>query len=504
MRRSLLILLALLVVTWFEFQIYPGHTYLQGETQLLVPMLERLDAPGFLSRDLVASNPTFAYTIYDEITQLLHAEGRLSFEQALLRQQIFFRFAAIVGIFLCARALKVAPLLSVILSGAVNCITQLTAPFAFVTNPEPTPASFALSLVFLAAGLMVNRNALLGGLAAGMALLYEPMTALAFWLVLIVAWLADKPLRRFLRPAWFSLLIFGLILGNLVQLQAGLGGGQELTAEMSAAMVHLTQIRTPWTWVSIWATVGIWNYLFVLVCGIWALARIWTRAERLTRWMIAGLLLSGIASVGVAAFLLATRMQIAVEMPASRNLAFTVAMSMLLCGAAACQAALERKWNQTLPWAALLVAAVLNAQVLDLFHGRIAAASRPRSVPSDVQALAAWAEQNTWGSSMFQFLDAGEGNQPGMFRALSRRALWADWQSGLISDYSDKAGQEWWSRWQSSISGSNSSERLKRMLAQPIDYYVLPQGSGLAGAKPVFQNSGFVVFDAQDLREARR
>ena len=96
MRRGLLILLSLLAVTWFEFEVYPGHSYLQGETQLLVPMLERLDTTGFLSRDLVASNPTFAYTIYDEITQALHADGQMSFERALAAQQLLFRFCAIL------------------------------------------------------------------------------------------------------------------------------------------------------------------------------------------------------------------------------------------------------------------------------------------------------------------------------------------------------------------------------------------------------------------------
>src|ERR1022692_1173617 len=113
MRHGLLILLCLLAVTWFEFQVYPGHSYLQGETQLLVPMLERLDTPGFLSRDLVAANPTFAYTIYDEITQALHAEGHLSFEKALYWQQLLFRFAALLGVFLLARALKVVPFAAV-------------------------------------------------------------------------------------------------------------------------------------------------------------------------------------------------------------------------------------------------------------------------------------------------------------------------------------------------------------------------------------------------------
>ena len=36
--------------------------------QIYLPMLERVDAPGLLSRDLVAANPTLSLTAYDEAT----------------------------------------------------------------------------------------------------------------------------------------------------------------------------------------------------------------------------------------------------------------------------------------------------------------------------------------------------------------------------------------------------------------------------------------------------
>jgi len=496
MRRGLLILLGLLVVAWFEFQVYPGHSYLQGETQLLVPMLERLDTPGFLSRDLVASNPTLAYTIYDEITQSLHVGVRLSLEQALLAQQVVFRFAGIVGIFLLARALKVAPWAS------VNAITHLAAPEAFVTNPEATPATFALSLVFLAAGLLVNRNPLLAGLAAGMALLYDPVTAAAFWLVLAAAWIADRSLRKFLRPAWLALIIFSLILGNLVQLQAGLGGGQEITARMSAAMLQLTRIRTPWVWVTEWVWTGILSYKFLLVAGLWALARIWGHADRITKWVTLGLAASGSLSVVAAMILLSQRAQFAVEMTPARNLAFSVAISALLCGAAGWHAAQKSKWAESLPWMAIMLATVLNAQVLDLLHLKVDVAQRVQPSLS-VRTLAKWAEQNTWGSSLFQFPDAGKGIEPGIFRALSKRALWADWQSGVIADYSDRAGQEWWSRWQANMRQPYAPEELPAMLRLSIDYYVLDRAHELAGVKSVYSNLRYVVYDAQDLRETR-
>lgn len=502
MRRGLLITLALLVVTWFEFQVYPGHSYLQGETQLLVPMLERLDTPGFLSRDLVASNPSFAYTIYDEITQLLHAEGHLTFEQALLRQQIFFRFLAVLGLFLCARAFKVRWQAALLLSAAVSAITLLAGPAFFVTSPEATPAAFSLSLIFLAAGLLLHRDALLGGVSGGLALLYDPMISAPFWLLLAAMSIADARLRRLLRPAWPSLIIFGLILANLVQLQAGLSGEQDFASRLNTAAVQLARLRTPWAWVTEWIWPTLWNYAFLTVAGIWAAMRIWTRLEPLTRWLALGLALSGLLSVVIATTLLSGHFEMALEMAPARNLTLTVAMAVMLCGVAGIAAAEAHRWRESAAWTLLIVAALLNAQVLDLLHLKLSPTFGHAPSPA-IRSLANWAEQNTWGSSMFQFPDAGKDNTPGEFRALSRRALWADWESGIIADYSASAGQEWWSRWQADMAGPYSAGRLQNMLSRPIDYYVLRRAHILPNIRPVYLNSAYVVYDAQDLRQAR-
>src|ERR1700761_4555745 len=99
MRRAFLLLLCTAAITWLEFQVFPGHTYLKGDTQLLLPILERLDSPGFLSRDLVATHPHLTYTIYDEATLFLHEAGRLDFKTALTAQQLLYRFAAVLGVF---------------------------------------------------------------------------------------------------------------------------------------------------------------------------------------------------------------------------------------------------------------------------------------------------------------------------------------------------------------------------------------------------------------------
>jgi len=114
--------------------------------------------------------------------------------------------------------------------------------------------------------------------------------------------------------------------------------------------------------------------------------------------------------------------------------------------------------------------------------------------------LADWAETGTWGSSMFLFPDAGRELYPGTFRAASRRALWVDWSSGALVDSFDSVAGLWWERWEQTMEGGFSPERLQRLLSLPIDYYVLKRANRFEQVRPVFENREFIVYDAADLR----
>ena len=46
--------------------------------------------------------------------------------------------------------------------------------------------------------------------------------------------------------------------------------------------------------------------------------------------------------------------------------------------------------------------------------------------------------------------------------------------------------------------------RLEKMLALPIDYYVVRSEHRLVGARQVFSTRDFVVYDAEDLRNASK
>jgi hypothetical protein len=101
---------------------------------------------------------------------------------------------------------------------------------------------------------------------------------------------------------------------------------------------------------------------------------------------------------------------------------------------------------------------------------------------------------------MFLFPDAGRGLYPGVFRAESIRAVYADWGGGELTKYFEPFAEEWQKRWEHTMSGQYSSARLHSMLSLPIDYYVLQRAHAVAGVRPAFVTRGFLVYDAHDLR----
>src|ERR1700722_7463473 len=208
MSRVPLLCLAILAAAWLEFTVFPGHSYLEGETQLYLPMLERMDAPGLLSRDLVATNPTLSLTAYDEAPLLIHEAGRQPFRRALLGQQFAFRLAALVGVFLLARATGLSHLFAFVVAAIVNLGATLVGPAVFLSDREPLPGPFASALTLLAMGLLTQENPLLAGVMGGVALLYDPILTAPFWCALLLAFWLDAGMRRLVRPVWPIFLVF--------------------------------------------------------------------------------------------------------------------------------------------------------------------------------------------------------------------------------------------------------------------------------------------------------
>lgn len=550
MRRALLLCAGIISLTWLGFEVFPGHTYLQADTQTYVPMLERLDAPGYLSRDLVATHSHLTYTIYDEVTLFLHAVARVSLKTALIAQQVLFRAAGVLGAFLLVRAVGVTDLLAFLVAGLLNLGAALTGPGVWLVDPEPVPRGFAVGLVILAMGLIASEKPLLAGLSGGLAVLYDPWTAAPFWVVILLALMFDRNLRSLLRPAATILLIFVLLLGNLAQLQPGVLEPQVFFGKISPQVADIQHHLGSAAWVSLWAGRGIWHYLLIWVCGMWATARIWPALNRQMRWFLVLLPLLGISGVPVSYLLLEQlRWSLIPQVQPAQALLFTVAIASVTCSIAGLRAAsLRRNWEALLCFL-VVFALPFNVRVLDLlrvsnaksvlqpllcvalaglltaFLAQFAstkfrpfvllipliatlaapAVSRverhPVSDADSIADVADWAENNTWGSSMFLFPDAGRDLSPGIFRAESRRAVWIDWETGSLANYFPSFAHDWWERWQQTMNEPYSPRRLQGLLSLPVDYYVLKRENQLAEVKPVFMNPGFAVYDAGDLKK---
>jgi hypothetical protein len=496
MRRALLLALAFSAITCVEFEVLPGHTYLAGNTQLYVPMLERLEAPGFLSRDLVATHPNLSLTVYDEATLFLHQVGHLDFGRALSVQQILFRAAAIIGVYLLVCAAGLNSIWALGIAALVNLGAWLPGLNLQLVDPEPVPATFAFGLSLLAMGCLARHRPLLCGLVGGLALLYDPTVAAVLWITVLFAFFTDKRLRNVIRPALTVLLIFILLLANLVQLQPGMIDSDPLFSRISQEVAAILKARTPYVWVSLWGAHEIWLYLAILICGLWAVARIWPLLNRQTRWLYMVPSLLGIVSLPVSSFLLSQfGWWFFPQIQPGRSLQFTVEFSLIACGIAGLQAVRVRNRTESLAWFLFLAAVIGPSNFLAPRVGMIPG----REAATD---LARWADASTWGASMFLFPDAGRDLYPGVFRAESRRALWVDWQSGAQSCYSSSLATTWNERWQRASEGEFSIGRLQSALPLPIDYFVLKAANRLAGVTPAYANSGLVVYDSRDLIKA--
>ncbi len=491
MRRALLIFLGFVCVVYLEFYYFPGHSYLEGESQIFVPMLERLDAPGFLARDPVAISPHLAYTLYDEATLFLHRLTRQSLETVLLAQLLLSRAAALLGIFLLIRSARVGPGYALLLSALINLGAALPGVNELLIGREPVPHVLAFGWTLLALGSLAHGKPLLAGLAGGIALAYHPPIAALFWL-LVLAFLFDCNLRPLARPMLPILLVFILLLANGAQLQPGVGESQSFFSRISGPWARLQREQTPSVWVGTWAGKFIWFYLVIFSLEVYAILKIWPRLNRQSRWLFIALPLCGLLSVPLSAFGLGfLHWSLIAQLQPARTLGSTVALASVVFAIAAKEILEKRRKLQAYLWL-LAIAAI----PLITF-----AAFRPNKEESaEIEKVAAWAEANTWGSSMFLFPDAGRALYPGIFRARSVRAVYVDWNTRQLIRYFETFALEWDARWRETMDGTYSSQRLQRFRSLPIDYYILQRRHQLNGATPVFANKDFVVYDAHDLQ----
>src|SRR5258708_24468437 len=93
---------ALALLNYFQF---PGHPWLQQDTQIYVPILEHLRDPAVLRNDILVQHPHVAFTLYDEAAIALRSLTGLGFAEVLAIQQVATRALGIWGLLLIAEAI---------------------------------------------------------------------------------------------------------------------------------------------------------------------------------------------------------------------------------------------------------------------------------------------------------------------------------------------------------------------------------------------------------------
>src|SRR5436305_5816038 len=133
--------LALALLTFFQF---PGHTYLQQDTQIYIPILEHERDPSVLRNEILAQQPHVAFSLYDEVTRLLRAAGDFDFHGVLEFQQIVTRALGIWGLYLIATALGLEAVPALLLAAICSLGASIAGPAVLTLEYEPTPRAFAV------------------------------------------------------------------------------------------------------------------------------------------------------------------------------------------------------------------------------------------------------------------------------------------------------------------------------------------------------------------------
>src|SRR6266567_3132062 len=133
------------LLTFFQF---PGHTYLQQDSQIYVPILEHLRDPTVLRNEILVQHSQVAYTLYDEAARVLRGLSGRGFRDVLAFEQIVTRALGIWGLFLIAQALGLSMAPALLVALIVSLGAMVAGPQVLTVEYEPTPRAFALPLLF--------------------------------------------------------------------------------------------------------------------------------------------------------------------------------------------------------------------------------------------------------------------------------------------------------------------------------------------------------------------
>src|SRR5206468_2304581 len=141
---------ALALLTFFQF---PGHTWLQQDTQIYAPILENLRDHSLLRNDPLVAEPHLSFSLYDEIAVGLRRLTGLGFHEVLAAQQIVTRAFGICGLLLLAESMGLGWCAAMFAAGVCSLGATIVGPSVLTVEYEPTPRAFAIPLLMFAIGL---------------------------------------------------------------------------------------------------------------------------------------------------------------------------------------------------------------------------------------------------------------------------------------------------------------------------------------------------------------
>ncbi len=527
-RQRAAVVAVIAALTLLGFLQFPGHTWLQQDTQIYMPMLERIWDPSALQRDLIASKPHLSFTIYDESAIALRWATGMTFEALLLAEQIVFRALELLGAYLLARSFDLSRPAAALTVACFGLGATIAGPAVLTFEYEPVPRGFALGLLFLSIGLASRGAMLPAACSAALAFLYQAPSTIPVWIVLFVISIRRRDYKMLLPFAAACLILLGVS-----RFQAGATEAQPFFARIDPEWEKIERIRASYNWVSTWAGSLMWQYLFLWAAALASLLRLRPGRGRIFAIVLPSI---GILSVPLS-YLLTENLKWALmpQVQPARSLVFVTAFAVILAAAAAARAMERKAWWESILWFALVFAIPLQTVLFDITaprlllafalaglasgavaiaRGRIAIAALgaaaiipyfaipylggvenyPRPHTRELGELVQYARANTSKNAMFLFPDAGRALYPGRFRAEAVRAVYVDWKAGGQVNYFRSLAEEWWTRWRATMTGRDVAANLNRFGALGIDYAVLQKRNTIAALTPAYANEDYVVY----------
>ncbi len=491
------------------FFVFPGHTYLQSDTQIYLPMLERAVDPAVLTNDIIATHPHLRYTVFDEVAVGLKRIIGADFEPILGVLQFAARLIGLYGVFLIGTAAGLELSGALFLSGLFGLGTVIIGPAVLTVEYEPIPRGMALPLLLLAIGWSGHCRWRAAGIALGVAFLIHPPTVWPVWLVVggYALW------KRHFEIAW-GLGGAVVVLFVAAKFQIGESEAQAFWSTVPPDLETLQRMRASYVWVGMWQADWWIQHALLLTIALGAWWRIQATLNPALRVIFLVLPLVGAASLAVSFLLLDVAKWIVIpQVQPARALLWVTAAAILNGGIAAVRSShlaerfawlLAPFWlpGKALWWLAAPAAAGLRTRWAWAFIP-VAVCAYPylggvRNYPNlhspELAEVSAWARQNTRVESVFHFPDAGLALYPGIFRARSLRSVWVDRKGGGQVNFAYGLAQEWWRRYDATIGRAYQSQPLPAYRSLGADYIILQRSHARPDAQPLFANRGYAVY----------